>query len=157
MDNPELECQDADFRQDSFGVSTLFKTYLNPSTQLDLEASYNSFTDEGIEDTFEETSDSLVNREDNDADDVEWSVAASITRQMNGVADAIGIHGAELKVGLVAKSKDSDYSLVIGDGLADDDYTTNSGSFRYKDPGRKSVVEEKGVSVSVGLGGGGII
>src|SRR3546814_1020862 len=81
MDNPELECQDADFRQDSFGVSTLFKTYLNPSTQLDLEASYNSFTDEGIEDTFEETSDNLVNREDNDADDVEWSVAASITRQ----------------------------------------------------------------------------
>src|SRR3546814_9395183 len=55
MDNPELEFQDADFRQDSFGVSTLFKTYLNPSTQLDLEASYNSFTDEGIEDTFEET------------------------------------------------------------------------------------------------------
>src|SRR3546814_4345135 len=109
MDNPELEFQDADFRQDSFGVSTLFKTYLNPSTQLDLEASYNSFTDEGIEDTFEETSDNLVNREDNDADDVEWSVAASITRQMNGVADAIGIDGAELKVGLVAKSKDRDY------------------------------------------------
>src|SRR3546814_18074039 len=113
------DLQDADFRQDSFGVSTLFKTYLNPSTQLDLEASYNSFTDEGIEDTFEETSDNLVNREDNDADDVEWSVAASITRQMNGVADAIGIDGAELKVGLVAKSKDSDYSLVIGDGLDD--------------------------------------
>src|SRR3546814_15994272 len=102
------DLQDADFRQDSFGVSTLFKTYLNPSTQLDLEASYNSFTDEGIEDTFEETSDNLVNREDNDADDVEWSVAASITRPMNGVADAIGIDGAELKVGLVAKSQARD-------------------------------------------------
>src|SRR3546814_5452890 len=75
MDNPELEFQDADFRQDSFGVSTLFKTYLNPSTQLDLEASYNSFTDEGIEDTFEETSDNLVNREDNDADDLQRSEA----------------------------------------------------------------------------------
>src|SRR3546814_132533 len=133
MDNPELEFQDADFRQDSFGVSTLFKTYLNPSTQLDLEASYNSFTDEGIEDTFEETSDNLVNREDNDADDVEWSVAASITRQMNGVADAIGIDGAELKVGLVAKSKDRDYSPVIGDGLDEDDNTTNAGRLRYTD------------------------
>src|SRR3546814_6040905 len=97
------------------------------------DLSYNSFTDEGIEDTFEETSDNLVNREDNDADDVEWSVAASITRQMNGVADAIGIDGAELKVGLVAKSKDRDYSLVIGDGLDDDDYTTNDGRFSYKE------------------------
>src|SRR3546814_15772014 len=120
MDNPELECQDADFRQDSFGVSTLFKTYLNPSTQLDLEASYNSFTHEGIEDTFEETSDNLVNREDNDADDVEWSVDASYTRQMNVVADAIGIDGAELKVGLVAKRKDRNSSLVTAEGLAND-------------------------------------
>ncbi|GAB3315467.1 TonB-dependent receptor plug domain-containing protein [Luteimonas notoginsengisoli] len=133
MDNPELEFQDADFRQDSFGMSTLFKTYLNPSTQLDIEASYNSFTDEGIEDTFEETSDNLVNREDNDADDVEWSVAASVTRQMNGVAEAIGIEGAQFKAGLVAKSKDRDYSLVIGDGLDDDDYSTNDGRFSYKE------------------------
>src|SRR3546814_5834584 len=52
---------------------------------------------------------------------------------MNGVADAIGIDGAELKVGLVAKSKDRDYSLVIGDGLDDDDYTTNDGRFSYKE------------------------
>src|SRR3546814_8557417 len=52
---------------------------------------------------------------------------------MNGVADAIGIDGAELKVGLVAKSKDRDYSLVIGDGLDDDDYTTNDGRFCYKE------------------------
>src|SRR3546814_20350038 len=108
------DLQDADFRQDSFGVSTLFKTYLNPSTQLDLEASYNSFTDEGIEDTFEETSDNLVNREDNDAEDVEWSVAASTTRQMNGVADAIGTDGAELQDGLVPKSKDRAYGPVMG-------------------------------------------
>src|SRR3546814_1046809 len=113
MDNPELEFQDADCRQDSFGVSTLFKTYLNPSTQLDLEVSYNIFTDEGIEDTLEETSDNLVNPEDNAADDVEWSVAASITRQLNVVADAIGTDGAELKAGLGAKSKDRDSSPVI--------------------------------------------
>src|SRR3546814_9989654 len=52
---------------------------------------------------------------------------------MNGVADAIGIDGAELKVGLVAKSKDRDYSLVIGDGLDDDDYTTTDGRFSYKE------------------------
>src|SRR3546814_16319193 len=52
---------------------------------------------------------------------------------MNGVADAIGIDGAELKVGLVAKSKDRDYSLVIGDGLDDDDYTTNDGRFSHKE------------------------
>lgn len=133
MDNPELEFQDADFRQDSYGASALFETHLNPSTQLDLEASYNRFKDEGIEDTFEETSDNLVNREDNDADDVEWSVGASVTRQMNGFADALGIDGAEFKAGVVAKNKDRDYSLVIGDGLDEEDYTTNDGRFSYKE------------------------
>lgn len=133
LDNPELEFQDADFRQDSYGASALFETHLNPSTQLDLEASYNRFKDEGIEDTFEETNDNLVNREDNDADDVEWSVAASVTRQMNGVADAMGIDGAEFKAGLVAKNKDRDYSLVIGDDLGEEDFTTNDGRFSYEE------------------------
>ena len=125
MDNPELEFQDADFRQDSFGVSAAFETYLNPLTKLDLEASYNSFKDEGIEDTFEETNDNLVNREDNDADDTEWSASAAITRQIG--------ESTELKVGLMAKNKDRDYRLVIGDGLGEDDYTTNDGRFSYKE------------------------
>src|SRR3546814_16102441 len=89
------------------------------------DLSYNSFTDEGIKDTFEETSVNLVNRADNDADDVEWSVAASITRQLNGVADAIVIDGAELKVGLVAKSKARDTSQELGDGSDADDSTPN--------------------------------
>lgn len=133
MDNPELEFQDADFRQDSFGVSALFETYLNLSTELALEASYNSFTDEGIEDTFEETNDNLVNREANDAEDVEWRVGASVTRRMDGFADTIGINGAEFKAGLVAKNKDRDYSLVIDDDLGEDDYTTNVGRFSYKE------------------------
>src|SRR3546814_16231069 len=46
MDNPELEFQDADFREDSIGVSTLFTTYLNPSPQLTLPARQNTSPDQ---------------------------------------------------------------------------------------------------------------
>lgn len=133
MDNPELQFQDADFQQDSYGVSALFKHYMGELTEFDTELSYNRFKDDGIEDTFEELRDNLVNREDNNAVDTEWIFGASVTRRMPGFADAIGIDGVELKAGLFAKNKDRDYRLIIDDGLGEDDFTTNDGHFSYEE------------------------
>lgn len=133
LDAPELEFQDADFRQDSFGFSAEYQKMLGELTKFDLQASYSNFTDDSVEDTFEETNDNLVNRESIDADDTEWTVGASITRDMPGFASAIGIDGAELKIGLSAKLKDRDYRLVIDDDLAEEDYVTSDGRFQYKE------------------------
>ncbi|WP_454832214.1 TonB-dependent receptor plug domain-containing protein [Pseudoxanthomonas wuyuanensis] len=133
LDAPELEFQDADFRQDSFGFSAEYQKMLGELTKFDLQASYSNFTDDSVEDTFEETNDNLVNRESIDADDTEWTAGASITRDMPGFASAIGIDGAELKIGLSAKLKDRDYRLVIDDDLAEEDYVTSDGRFQYKE------------------------
>lgn len=133
LENPELEFQDADMQQDSFGFGAEFQKALGELSKFSLQASYSSFTDDSREDTFEETNDNLVNREDIDAEDTEWTGSASYTREMPGFANAIGIDDAELKVGLSGKSKDRDYRLTIGDDLGEEDFTTNDGRFRYKE------------------------
>jgi outer membrane receptor protein involved in Fe transport len=134
LDNPELEFQDADFNQDSFGFGAEYKNALSELTSFDLQASYANFTDDSIEDTFEETDDNLVNREDVDTDDTEWTASASVTRQLPGFASALGMKDAELKVGLSGKIKDRDFRLVIDDDLDDEEeFTRNDGRFTYKE------------------------
>lgn len=134
LDNPELEFQDADFNQDSFGFGAEYKTALSDVSRFDLQASYAKFTDDSIEDTFEETNDNLVNREAIDAEDGEWTGGISYTRQLPGFAKAIGINDVEMKVGLSGKVKDRDYRLTIDDDLDDEEESTrNDGRFQYKE------------------------
>jgi outer membrane receptor for ferrienterochelin and colicins len=79
--DPEFEYQDADFNQDSVGVSALFKTELNELTSFEAQLRFNNFRDDSVEESFEETPTDLVSRESIDADDTEWTADAAITRQ----------------------------------------------------------------------------
>ena len=133
LGNPELEFQDADIQQDSFGFGAEYLKSLNELSKFSLQASYSNFTDDSVEDTFEETNDDLVNRERIDAEDSEWSGNVSFTRQMPGFAKAMGIDDVELKVGVSGKLKDRDYRLTIGDDLGEEDFSTNDGRFRYEE------------------------
>ena len=134
LDNPELEFQDADFNQDSFGFGAEYKSRLSDTTSFDLQASYANFTDDSVEDSFEETNDNLVTREAIDTDDTEWTAGAAVTWQLPGFANALGMKGAELKVGMSGKAKDRDFRLVVDDDLDDDvEFTRNDGRFRYEE------------------------
>jgi outer membrane receptor protein involved in Fe transport len=134
LENPELEFQDADFNQDSFGFGAEYKRALGELTSFELQASYANFTDDSVEDSFEETNDNLITREDIDTDDTEWTGSAAVTRQLPGFANALGIKDAELKVGLSGKIKDRDYRLVVDDDLDDEEeFTRNDGRFTYKE------------------------
>jgi outer membrane receptor for ferrienterochelin and colicins len=133
LDDPELEFQDADFNQDSVGFGALYQSYLGDAGDFEAQLAYSNFTDDSIEDTFEETPDGLVNREDSDADDTEWTGGISLKRQMQGWSEAMGIESLEAKFGLWGKMKDRDYSLVIGDDLGEDDFTVSDSRFRYEE------------------------
>ena len=126
MDNPELEFEDADIQQDSFGFGAEFQKQLSDVSKFSLQASYASFTDDSVEDKFEETNDNLISRETIDAEDTEWSGSASYTRELG---DRV-----EMKLGVSGKIKDRDYRLTIDDDLDDEEeYTRNDGRFRYKE------------------------
>jgi outer membrane receptor for ferrienterochelin and colicins len=133
FDDAELEFQDAVFEQDSIGLGGLFESYLGDAGDLEAQFSYANFTDDGVEDTFEETPDGLVNRESNDADDTEWTGGISIKRQMRGLADAMGLDDVEAKFGLSGKMKDRDYRLTVSDDLDDDDFTVSDSRFNYEE------------------------
>lgn len=134
LGNPELEFQDTNFRQDSFGVSAEFQHLISELTRFDGQISYASFTEDTFSEDFEEDLDGLVARESIDADDAEWTFGASITRQMPGIASAIGIDDAELKVGFSAKLKDRDYRLLLEDDLDDEEeFVANDGRFDYRE------------------------
>ena len=129
MDNPELEFQDADFNQDSYGFSAVFDHILSDVSSFSLDLSYNDFTDDSVELSYEETNDTLVTREGIDADDGEWLLGGSYTRNFANWAP----QGAELKVGFAAKWKERDYRLLVDDDLTEDDYSTSDGRFGYKE------------------------
>ena len=129
LDNPELEFQDADFNQDSYGFSAVFDHILSDVSSFSLDLSYNDFTDDSVELSYEETNDTLVTREGIDADDGEWLLGGSYTRNFANWAP----QGAELKVGFAAKWKERDYRLLVEDDLTEDDYSTSDGRFSYKE------------------------
>jgi outer membrane receptor for ferrienterochelin and colicins len=133
LDDPELEFQDADFRQKSGGIAGVFNRYLGDAGELQAELAWSTFQDDGVEDTFEETTDGLVNREDSEADDTEWTGGISIKRQMQSWSDAMGLESVEAKFGLSGKMKDRDYRLTISDDLDDDEFTVNDGQFTYEE------------------------
>jgi outer membrane receptor for ferrienterochelin and colicins len=133
LDDPELEFQDAEFNQDSVGLAALFESYLGRAGTLEAQLSYSNFQDEGVEDTFEETTDGLVTHETNDADDTEWMGGISLKRDMTSLSQAMSLENVEAKFGLSAKAKDRDYRLVVSDGLDDDDFTTSDGRFNYEE------------------------
>lgn len=133
LDEPELEFQDADFDQTSGGIAGVFNTWLGNAGELQVELAYSAFRDEGREDTFEEEPGNLVSREDNEADDDEWTGGISLKRQLPGWAEGMGLDGVEAKFGFSGKAKDRDYQLIVSDDLDDDDFTVSDGRFRYEE------------------------
>lgn len=127
--NAELEFQDADFNQDSYGFSAVFDHILSDVSSFSLDLSYNDFTDDSTELSYEETNDNLVTREGIDADDSEWLFGGSYTRSFANWAP----QGAELKVGVAAKWKERDYRLLVEDDLTESDYSTSDGRFSYSE------------------------
>jgi outer membrane receptor for ferrienterochelin and colicins len=126
LDNPELEFEDTDIRQDSFGFGTEYQTQLSDVSKFSLQAAYASFTDDTVQDKFEETNEDLVSTETTDAEDSEWSANASYTRELS---DRV-----EMKLGLSGKVKDRDYRLIVDDDLDDaEEFTRNDGQFQYKE------------------------
>lgn len=125
LDDPELEFQDAHFRQKSHGFSAeLTSDTANGTWKANL--SYNGFKDNGREDTFGDEPDNLVSREDNDADDKELLAGFSYGRQFNDRVSG--------KFGLSTKRKDRDYSLIVSDDMDDEeDITVSDGRFNYKE------------------------
>jgi outer membrane receptor for ferrienterochelin and colicins len=129
LGDPELEFQDADFNQDSWGISGLYERTLSDVSKMEIDLSYASFVDDSVELSFEETTDGLVERERIDADDGEWMLGASYTRELPTWAP----NGAELKIGFAAKWKDRSYRLTLDEDLADADYATTDGNFDYSE------------------------
>lgn len=127
LDNPELEFQDADFNQNSWGLSALYERTLSDVSSMKVDASFTNFVDDSTELTYEETMDGLVENEEVDADDSEWMLGASYTRDLPNWA----ARGAQLKVGFSAKWKDRDYRLRLDEDLDDEDYATSDGRFNY--------------------------
>lgn len=131
--NPEFEFQDADFNQDSMGASALFKTEIDENTEFAAQIQFSNFRDDSTEETFEETPTNLVERESIDADDTEWTADATITQQMPGFAQSLGIQGVEFKYGVAGKIKDREFNQVVDEDLGDPDYATTDGQFTYKE------------------------
>lgn len=129
LENPELEFQDADFNQDSWGVTGLYERTLSDVSSIKLDASYTNFVDDSTELTYADTPDGLVEREVVDADDSEWMLGGSYTRELPGWA----ANGAELKIGFSAKWKDRDYGLLLEEDLDEDDYGGSDGRFMYSE------------------------
>jgi outer membrane receptor protein involved in Fe transport len=129
LENPELEFQDADFNQDSWGVTGLFERTLSDVSSMKVDASFTNFVDDSTELTFEEEPGNLVEREAIDADDSEWRLGGSYSRELPAWAPK----GAELKVGFAAKWKDRDYRLFLEKDLNEEDYGGSDGRFRYEE------------------------
>lgn len=126
LENPELEFEDTDIQQDSFGFGAEYQKQLSDVSKLSLQAAYASFTDDTVEDKFEETNEDLVSKETTDAEDTEWSGSASYTRELS---DSV-----QMKLGVSGKLKDRDYRLTVDDDLDDEEeFTRNDGRFKYKE------------------------
>jgi outer membrane receptor protein involved in Fe transport len=126
LDEPELEFEDTDIQQDSFGFGAEFQKHLSDVSKFSLQAAYASFTDDTVQDKFEETNDNLISKETTDAEDTEWTGSASYTRELS---DRV-----EMKLGVSGKIKDRDYRLTVDDDLDDEEeYTRNDGRFQYKE------------------------
>lgn len=133
LDDPELEFEDTAINQDSRGASAVFNTKLSENTKLEIQARYNQFLDDTVQEKFEETPDGLVERESVDADDTEWSADAAITQQLPGLAAALNMENIELKVGIAGKIKERDYSILLEEDLGDPDFGANDGAFNYEE------------------------
>lgn len=126
LDDPELEFEDTDIKQNSFGFGAEYQRQLSDVSKFSLQAAYASFDDDEVQNKFKDTEDGLASVETTDAQDTEWSGSASYTRELS---DRV-----EMKLGVSGKIKDRDYRLTVDDDLDEgDEYTTNDGRFQYKE------------------------
>jgi outer membrane receptor protein involved in Fe transport len=133
LDDGELEFEDTHIQQDSGGIAGVYEHDIGEVGKFELTASYSKFTDDSVQDKFKDEDDNLVERESIDTDDSEWTYGASVTADLAGFAQAMGIESSELKVGIAGKIKDRDYRLTLDEDLDEDDYGTSDGFFRYKE------------------------
>lgn len=130
---PALEFEDTNFKQNNIGASALFQTRLGDLTDFEAQIRVNNFTEDSVQNKFEDTPTGLVERESVDTDDTEWTADASITHGMPLLATAMGMKDVEVKFGVSAKNKDRSFGLLLEEDLADPDFAANDGQFSYEE------------------------
>jgi outer membrane receptor for ferrienterochelin and colicins len=130
---PAFEFQAQDFKQNNVGIASLFQHQLDDNTEFEAQVRFNNFKEETSAEDFEDVATNLVARETIDADDTEWTADASLTHDLPGIANALGLQNVELKYGIAAKTKDREYGLLIEEDLGDPDFTANDGNFTYEE------------------------
>lgn len=130
---PAFEFEDTNFKQNNIGASALFQTEFSAETKLEAQVRVNNFKEDSVQNKFEDTATTLVERESVDTDDTEWTADAAITHSMIGLATSLNMKDVEVKVGLAAKTKDRSFGLLLEEDLQDPDFATNDGQFSYEE------------------------
>lgn len=135
-DNPDaLESQDADMRQDSYGMSVGWDQKLGENLAFEGQLRFNQFKDDSFEITYEEPDHKALDSTDTDAKDTEWTLDGALKGKMPGLAESMGLVSVGYKVGAAGKTKKRDYHLLASDDLDD------VGEEKYSDG--RFVYEEK--------------
>lgn len=133
LENPERKFEATPINEDSTNVSATFDTLFGDLTSFTAYVGHNRTKGSTVKNYFEDTPDKKDKRKSEKADDRNWLADASITRQMPGFAQSMGIEDASLKVGVQAKSKNRDFDASEVKDLSEDTTKTTDGRFKYKE------------------------
>lgn len=135
LGDPEHETQDADIKQDSYGLAALFETKLDENTSFESQLRFNQFKDDSFEETYSEDDDHApLDNTDTQATDTEWTLDGSFKRKLPGLAEAMGMESLGLKIGAAGKAKKRNYHLVTSDDLDDvGEEKISDGRFKYRE------------------------
>jgi outer membrane receptor protein involved in Fe transport len=131
--NPELKFESTPIDEDSYGLSTLFQTSFNDQTDFEAYIARNVTKGSEIKHYFKDTPDTRDKIKGTEANDKNWQADASVTRRMPGLAQSLGIEGAQLKVGVQLKYKNRTFTASELSGLSKPKQKGTDGTFDYKE------------------------
>ncbi len=132
--NPELESQDADMRQDSYGLSVGWEQKLGENLSFETQLRFNQFKDDSFEITYSEPSSTALDSEAIKAKDTEWTLDGALKGKLPGLAESLGFSSVGYKVGAAGKTKKRDYNLFVSDDLDDvGEEVYSDGRFTYEE------------------------
>lgn len=134
MELDNIETEDADIRQDSYGVSLEWTQKLSDTTSFETRGAFNQFKDDSFTAKFEEPGHVPLESEDIKAKDTEWTLDGALKGQLPGVAQAMGLASLSYKVGAAGKTKKRDFFQRLGDDLDEvGDESFSEGEFDYEE------------------------
>jgi outer membrane receptor protein involved in Fe transport len=133
LSDPSYKFEDVRTDEDSRGLSATFDSALNDLTDIELHVGRDDINGKTDKTKFKKTMTGTDSREIEKVDETDWQGDASLTRHMPGFAQALGIQGAVLKVGLQGQYKDRDYNLSQATDLSDPVSSLAVGQFNYKE------------------------